>query len=102
MPKATYEELLGNLRETVDPPVPQRTTLLIKPEGETRARHIATNCMIAALFGLIAGAFFYYSHWIVGGIFGLLTVLMLMREGILFLTGVEGSILIRTLNDNRR
>jgi len=74
---ATYQELLGNLIESEDPPVPQRTTSLAKPVGPVRTKHIATNCAIAALFGLIAAAFFYYSHWILGGVFGLLTVLML-------------------------
>ena len=77
MPTATYQDQLENLRDCPDPPVPQRTTSLVKPTGEVRSKHIATNCMIAALFGLIAGAFFYYSHWILGGVFGLLSVMML-------------------------
>lgn len=75
---ATYQELLGNLIDSEDPAVPQRTTSLAKPVGPVRTKHIVTNCAIAALFGLIAGAFFYYSHWILGGVFGLLTVLILL------------------------
>lgn len=42
-----------------------------------RAKHIASTGAVAALFGLIATALFYWQHWIWGGIFGLLTVAML-------------------------
>jgi len=73
---ATYQELLGTLVDCEDPPVPQRTTSLAKPVGPARRNHIIQGCFLAALFGLIAGAFLYYHHWILGGVFGLFTVLL--------------------------
>src|SRR5260370_30288783 len=74
---ATYQQLLASLVDSEDAPVPQRTTSLVKPVGEVRAKHIASTGAVAALFGLIATALFYWQHWIWGGIFGLLTVAML-------------------------
>ena len=74
---AIYQQLLDSLVTSEDPPVPQRTTSLAKPVGPVRSKHIASTGGVAALFGLIAAALFYWQHWIWGGIFGLLTVAML-------------------------
>jgi hypothetical protein len=74
---ATYEDLLNNLVDGDDPPVPQRRTPLMQPTGAARTKHVVSHLLIAAVVGLIAGAFFYYQHPILGGAVGLFAVLML-------------------------
>jgi len=74
----TYQNLLDHLTEASDPPVPTRSTSLAKPVGPVRQKHILQCVLLAVFFGVPAGAFFYYSHWIAGGIFGLLAVLLLV------------------------
>jgi hypothetical protein len=74
----TYQNLLDNLTDASDPPVPTRSTSLAKPVGPVRQKHIMQCVGLAIFFSVPAAAFFYYSHWIAGGIFGLLAVLMLV------------------------
>lgn len=72
----TYEQLLGNLVDCEDPPVTQRTTSLAPPVGPARTKHVVQMGMITLFFLAIPSAlFFYFQHWILGGIFGLLAVL---------------------------
>ena len=71
-----YQQLLGNLVDSDDPPIPQRTTSLAKPVGPVRTKHILTYATMGLGFGLLAAYLLYWSHWIWGGIFGLLAVLM--------------------------
>lgn len=73
----TYQEQLGNLVESQDPPVPQRTTSLAKPVGPTRTRHILHIVLLTTVFLAVpATLLFYYHHWIAGGIMALLSILM--------------------------
>ena len=78
MPTTAYESLLDNLVEALDPPVPTRSNSLAKPSGPVRQKHITQCVLLALFFAAPAGAFFYYSHWILGGIFGLLSILMVV------------------------
>ena len=78
MPATTYESLLDSLVEVADPPVPTRSNSLAKPAGPVRQKHITQCVLLCVFFAVPAGAFFYYSHWILGGIFGLLAILMLV------------------------
>jgi hypothetical protein len=77
MSTTTYQSQLEHLTEAGDPPVPNRTTSLAKPVGPVRQKHIFQCVGLAVFFAVPAGALFYYGHWILGAIFGLLAVLML-------------------------
>ena len=78
MSSATYQDLLSQLTEAGDPPVPARSTSLAKPTGPVQRKHVTQCISLAVFFAVPAGAFFYFGHWILGGIFGLLAVLMLV------------------------
>jgi hypothetical protein len=73
---ASYQQLLGSLVDSEDPPIPQRTTSLAKPVGDARTKHIVTQSFLGLLFGAPAVYLLYWSHWIWGGLLGLLAVLM--------------------------
>jgi len=74
---ASYEQQLGNLVESEDPPVPQRTTSLVPPVGPARTKHILNMLVLTTLFLVIPAALLlYYHHWILGGVFAVLSVLM--------------------------
>jgi hypothetical protein len=60
---ATYQQLLGSLVDSEDPPLPQRTTSLTKPIGDVRTKHIVTQPILGLLFGSLA---VYLLYWSIG------------------------------------
>lgn len=75
---ATYQQLLGSLVESEDPPIPQRTTSLAHPVGPARTRYVLQMAAITTFFLVVPAALLlYWHHWIIGGIFALLSVMMI-------------------------
>src|SRR5215469_3083653 len=74
---STYQRQLGSLVDCDDPPTTQRTTSLAPPVGPARTKHVVQMGMLTLLFLMIPSVLlFYFHHWLLGGIFGLLAVLM--------------------------
>jgi hypothetical protein len=77
----TYQQLIGNLVESGDPPVSSRTTSLAPPVGPARTKHIWHMVVLTIIFLIIPAAlFFYFHHWIFGGILALLGVAMVRQS----------------------
>lgn len=77
----TYQQLLGNLVDSEDPPVSQRTTSLALPVGPARTKHIRDMAILTTIFLVMPGAILlYYHHWIIGGILVLLSVAMVHQS----------------------
>jgi hypothetical protein len=78
---ASYQQLLGSLVDSVDPPVPQLTTSLARPVGPARRKHVVQMAVLTTFFLVVPAALLlYYQHWIIGGIFALFSVLMIKES----------------------
>jgi len=72
-----YQQLLSQLVDVPDPPLPQRSSPLTAMSAADARKHTLTALAFAFVSGAGAGALFVYGHWIWGTIVGLVAFLFL-------------------------